>query len=764
MEHRIITGGAHYLPFARHRVRQLRGQGLQWVTERYDFGDGQVEIRLKGEIEYIKLEGGGCTLRMDSGVVAMHNSDPEIESEVRFTAGTLHEADSQRVYNADFVASGETSWRTKKGPGQVSGDVTGGRDDRFRGRVPQDGVTARSFAPKSVRVGEEIKADERDNDLVAKKIVVTKCPASIFTGRCRLYVQSMYGLHTTTDATDGAGTVLSIGEVVPFPVRLANTYGQPSLYVQAYRAPGEPSPGEAWLGTGTGVHLDTATGRHWLLNPNATSVTVMPLKGSACAEALRRYLKDGTETALTAEDKEHLEAYILSTCRPVVQDVQTIAIAETPMYSMGYGWHWDWQGLKADIVVNETREMPFEGGFNREGMRSTHYRLTASLNEDGAWSASAGVLEGPVDWSVNRGLWCIAEPNWVFHRQEKSTPRYSSYSACDAPFYVFYVRDVIQVCRVRVELIPAQAGVREVDPPYFALTPYGQGMARLTAGLHSGFGKDTDAVAAYYAATFTCGEVSFSGLRAGYVATASKIEISGKAQMPVGYVGHYNDVWGTNTQDIGYPSWTPTGGFVWPQMTIYQGATQAQTGPRVQFDEIETRESENSSSLATMIVPFDDAEALFFQAERAIQHTRVSGARRRLEDGGFAYCFRIDTAILDSDGLRVGWSYGATNYIQYRATNGASGGTTIIEDWTNLDQITWRSDEASVRKFIGHAGAVDARMDDLYYYHDPEDFCSPSYSAKSGSRVEQPVAISAAQIVPVGTSEDGANATIVGWA
>lgn len=769
MEHRLITGGAHYLPFARHRLKAMRGTGLQWATERYDFGDGQVEIRLCGAIEYIKLEGGGCTLRMDSGVVTMHQSDPWIESEVRYGPGTLRETESVRTYNGPFVAKEGTNWRTKPGldgQGQITGDVTGRGHGVFKGRVPQDNVTARSFAPRSLREGDAIKEDSRDDGLVEKKICVRRCPASMFTGRCRLFVQAVYGTPRNTDKTDGAGVVMSVGEEVLFPLRLSNLLGQPSLYIQSYREPGgEPGP-EVWIGTGTGVHLDPETGRHWLLNPGTRRIEMMPLKGSPCAESMRRYLRSDDESALSADDKEHLEAYILSTCRPVVKDAQSVEFGtEVSMYSMGYGWHWNWSGLAADIVINDLREMPFENGFNREGMRSTHYRIEASLSPEGQWHAGVGIVEGPNDWSVSRGMWSISEPNWVFHVQEKSTPRYSSFSECDAPFYAFYVRDELKVGRVKVTKVPTAPGKRNCAPAYFAPSPYGTGMRRTTLGLLSGWGEDTEVVPEYYVASFQCGAVQFGGMRAGYRSATSRLEISNKEQLEVGYVGHYNDSWqGTSEQQIGYPTYGGEDvGFQFATMSVTNAAVQAQSGPRVRYDETTSVEYQAGHSLATMIVPFYDAEALFFHAERSIQHERTNKLTRRLEDGGFVSSFRIDRAILSAEGGLIGWDFGTTNYLRFIASDGLSGGTTIVTPSYGGDIERWVSDADEVRALVGHGGAVPARMLDLYYYHDASDYCSPVYSAWSGVRVDQATVISPAQIDPVGTQHDGTNTTLVGW-
>jgi hypothetical protein len=57
-EHRIILGGAQYLPFARSRLRVLRAMGREYAVERHRLPDAEVTIRIVGEHEYIVLLGG----------------------------------------------------------------------------------------------------------------------------------------------------------------------------------------------------------------------------------------------------------------------------------------------------------------------------------------------------------------------------------------------------------------------------------------------------------------------------------------------------------------------------------------------------------------------------------------------------------------------------------------------------------------------------------------------------------------------------------
>ncbi len=58
MEHKLITGGSQWLPFARSRIKALRALGLPYVCQKYEIDGVRIEVRIAGEHEYIRLESG----------------------------------------------------------------------------------------------------------------------------------------------------------------------------------------------------------------------------------------------------------------------------------------------------------------------------------------------------------------------------------------------------------------------------------------------------------------------------------------------------------------------------------------------------------------------------------------------------------------------------------------------------------------------------------------------------------------------------------
>ena len=57
MEHRIILGGAQYLPFARKEVVSMRATGLEYASRAYEINGVSISIKIAGQESYIRLKG-----------------------------------------------------------------------------------------------------------------------------------------------------------------------------------------------------------------------------------------------------------------------------------------------------------------------------------------------------------------------------------------------------------------------------------------------------------------------------------------------------------------------------------------------------------------------------------------------------------------------------------------------------------------------------------------------------------------------------------
>lgn len=59
MEHKLVTGGNEYLPFARSCVTKLKKLGLPYADQSYQVGGASIKVRIEPGHEYIRIDGGG---------------------------------------------------------------------------------------------------------------------------------------------------------------------------------------------------------------------------------------------------------------------------------------------------------------------------------------------------------------------------------------------------------------------------------------------------------------------------------------------------------------------------------------------------------------------------------------------------------------------------------------------------------------------------------------------------------------------------------
>lgn len=746
MEHRLITGGWQYLPFARNRIQALRAAGLTHATDRKVFPDATVTVRIVDDVDYIEISGGLCLLPMESGVVDIgiyaSGEDP-----YRFAAAILHENQGQALYNASFTPDG--AWRlnpSKKSAGQISGLL--GKSSYFKGKVPYDAQPARSFAPRKIKDGDAFVNDPADQNLVDKKIAAMRCPASMFTGRTRLYAQAMYGQFLyPPDNLRGDGSIVGASDIpLVCPVFLDTS--PPSLSLQAYKPKGdEAAYPNVQLNTSCGVHLD-AEGKHWLFAVETDHVYVYPLIGSACAEGLRKYLKGPVASdPISDEDRERLEAYVLSSCRPYVkQRVKIDLNVALVTYSMGYGWHWNWSGTQCDMVVNT----PFSQGGANTAMRSTHYRIT--MTRAGAlWSFVNSTVEGPVDWTLYRAIWVITEPSWLnfspgtiapSYTLLKTTYRNTSAFNCDAPFYCFYARDDLKVCR---------AGMAEGEgtPPASRWT---QGFRSnddfenpgdiryATVGLNSGYTESDSGYSDHWLAHFSCGDVVLSDLVYNKVRSGSRIEIVDKQAQAGDPELNWGSTLGIWSIEVGSPPYnvlTYYGFFTFPgsRAVRYRLQTYGWT------DTVQSR--------AAIVIPFYDAEAVYLQAEKKNVRSKTAGMSE-LQSGG-RFMFHQQPKFEDG-------SFGPV-VTTYRSSD-ISGNNTIepFAPFSPPDEVTTESSE---QKLVHRAGAINAEYGaalDAFFGED--DRVAATFKTLTGTSAVMPVVIGNCE--PQGTDFSTGNVALVG--
>jgi hypothetical protein len=672
VEHRLIRGGEQWLPFARSRIKALKATGQPYASQKFDIDGTLISVSIEPGHEYIDISGGGkCTFKMDSGVIEVRNVNPE--NSLSYEAGTYYDTARTSAYNTAFTTlSDDGKWLTKPTSstdngfsGQLSGDVTYSKG--FRGAIPANRIPPASFAPLKLKEKNEDGTDKyeaQDGALVAKKISAAKFPASCWTGRMRLYVQAMYGRPLYKYAKDGEGTQ---------DESCAAWEGEsPGLSIKGYAEKKDAPPGSAIVDASAGVIL-LDDGTHWLVAVETKRLRFYPLRGSKCAESARKVLGQLSET-----ERGHLEAYILSTCRPVISEMQIVSYeAGEFTSSMGYGYHWNWSGSAADIVINIEE---VQSGLNMR-LASTHWRITPTSAKTSAgkrvWSAEAKIVEGPVVWTVLRSVWSVHYPVWgVAKGSAKLFPRYSILaSTADAPFYVFYKGDDLQVCRYSRKSVPAGPvrrdgttwGGQKCSPSYF-----------VCEGDRPSYYNWTDAGSAYSDVTFQIGGTKYSTVPYGLTASGTRGEFSGgSAPAPhdealVFATGPFVNILTDSVQpvpNLGYPTAYRTEYLLGPAQY-----TQGWIGDIV-MDTITSSISESSMGYAMVIIPFYDAEAIYYHNWE--HQDRISTGRQKTHltsksNAVFSYAYR--------GGVRT------DTYLSY--VFGPSGPNTIVHSVTSEPDST----------------------------------------------------------------------------
>lgn len=759
MEHKLILGGDIHLPFARSRIRALRAAGLEYATQRFVFPDARVRVQLVGEIDYIEIIGSELvTIEMDSGVVDVGSIAEN--ALLTYSPGTLYETAHVAAYNAGFVLpeSGLPP-RIKSTPGTSAGQFSGIliKATRFKGTVPIDGEIAMSFEQGKVSDRQTPPtwiANTRDETLKAKKTIGILCPASMFTGRCRLWIQALYGAFLYTGPESA--------QVAQIPYALSfSADGQPQLVVsnRNKRTEQQIDDGitfdDVTVSTGSGLYLDPATGEHWLFC-FTSGLKAYRLIAPKAIERLRTYLitdnpPDGQEV-LTDDDREHLEAYILSKSLPNGND--SISGAADSPYSMGYSWHWNWTGLVADAV---THEHAASGG----AMNSVWYRITMT-QDDGAWTVQQTTVESAT-WAVSRAYWTITEPNYLTFQADKITPKTADLIACDAPVYVFYRRDEIQVARVQVTNNLAPEPTRDTSANYSnSAIAFGDMAPRRTLGLDSGYLRDTRTDGAYFSANFSCGSVSLGPLDLARSETNFRSEISEKTPgvWNAGFGGYIVPALSTENVPYGDPlSGTSLLITNYAQFSFIGGTVDDQDQSlQVRYVHSEGGENVTYTSRATMAVPLYDAEAVYLEAygERAstwfplvIDYTT--------QTSGFEFVRRTIFTPTGSPQLtleRTGWRGGGIS----ESAPGSLYVNSSVDEVISETSVT-----VNASYLIGHPGEVPATFTNLSQFHaNAVESVDAPMQTLTGTRDD--LAVAPGNIDPVGMPAPAVDApVIVGW-
>ena len=615
MEHKLISGGEQYLPFARSRIKAMRATGLEHAVQQFEVEGVKIRVRIVGEQEYIHIEGGEELFALDSGVVDIK----AYTGPLRNYPGTLHETANVAAYNAPFVPyAGSTRWRKRTGDdGQISGHVAVS-GAKFRGKVPYDGANAECVTGKYYEDTTEdppVWKVDKDDDIVSdKKATMFGCPASIFTGRCRLYVQSLYGrpIYVPTEKDHGRPTTIEIG----FPARYTtNAEAPPSLWLRPYRHDKndlEEDTTEIAVTTSSGVYLDKATGEHWLMTIYGTAIHCYKLIPDVRIAGLKKYLK-ASNTTLDEIDKEHLEAYILATSLPshkhfkhFYHSARTADGSSAILYSTAYGWHWNWSGTEAVIVT--TRDVYHGSTLSGNPIykqNSSQFSMSAQFDAEGPIGFDVSTVQDDMSWMLSRRFWLVVAPFWGIGGQKKLPPHTFTYEFVfsSVVFYAYYERDVLRTCSVSLEMGTTSETVIGSSAEMMSGDMW-SGHQCVTRGDTLGWVEDLG-TGSYLRVQFNIAGQETPWLYGGISRTFQRQEVANKQTGPWSVVSYTTPATDGIIDGVFYQGiHTPTHVRAWQSTQTYMSGT---------WDWIRATGIRTDYGTGVAIIPFDDAQAVYLK-------------------------------------------------------------------------------------------------------------------------------------------------------
>ena len=740
MEHKLIQGGEQYLPFARSRIKALKATGLKYASQKFEIDGVSVKVRIAGEHEYIALSGSpSAEIAMDSGVFGM-GSIAEL-SPATYQDGTLYEVGSALGYNGSFVQDTERGpGRWKPGDtsdGQFSGFLRSGKT--FVGNILDQEAFKRPLIPDEMNEGEYIP-DEHSELLRLKKLTATLCPASIFTGRTRLYVQALYGLPLSPRKGKAPGYVTGM----PYSLNITGLTVSPSLYIKsAPRGAGVASGPDVLLTTSCGIWLDIETGEHWLFQMSG-GCNVYPMKLRGSLKKLRKHLLADSE--LSENDKHRLETYLLSQSLPDTSAKQVASGGVSDSYSMGYGWHWNYSGTSAAVVEHSYSQW--------SGNPELYYTLSSLLefqvkkvplpapaggfkpgDTKFAWQ---GTLRrgAQVKWAGYRVYWVFAEPDFSTGASLKTFPKYHPplITCSNAPIYVYYIGDEMKLWAVSISFTDSE--VETIESDGF------NGSAERTFGMQSGF-RRTSTHGAHFDMTLTCGGYSSTSIGP-YSITSSELVLGEKFDLTM------YEQWRSNYYGIVGPpfEYTYVDGTKWRYGTVGD-----RVGMMSQSRQVGSK-TETEGSFLVFVVPVNDSQAVFV-------HTNTTKGMSR-----------------SGTSERIDYNYVGFNFVRDAVWYGDSG-TVYLPPYYGFDQISTKnltrtdtgpysessSTDSPSSLYIG-AVSVPCTFNNLGAFGSNDlDEVSSGATAWSSADTETPIVLAPGmQVAPVNTNNvDIWAPAIVGW-
>ena len=341
MEHKLITGdGATWLPYARSRIKALLATGTTHAAQRFTMPDGALlSVRIEPGHEYIKIDGGGGSMYMDTGDLKI--KFPGASAPDRLDPSKLNFMDIGA--GSDYL--GEIRLDEKKFGEQTKKQI------ETRPMVQMmDSLAVGWRAPTTEQIDKagslkqwtKEKSEEQETASLTKKVVVGNFPASLWTGKMRLFMQAQYGMPLETENFGFFPDVVGTELVIKYRNKLSDIDWQPGYWAHKSAGVFTAPDGTYWI-------IDITRGDPARLTTFVVFAYEIKSKGNE-AKLLKKKLKTITDPL----EKSKVEAYLFSISYIDLGNkilCGTYDPAPRGGAGMAYGWKFNTAGDKASIVM-----------------------------------------------------------------------------------------------------------------------------------------------------------------------------------------------------------------------------------------------------------------------------------------------------------------------------------------------------------------------------------------------------------------------------
>jgi len=308
---------------------------------------------------------------------------------------------------------------------------------------------------------------------------------------------------------------------------------------------------------------------------------------------------------------------------------------------------------------------------------------------------------------------------------------------------------------VSVTLHPAGTAYRIMSDSFAGSLVYGANdINYYTLGEHDGYLEEGPNSGASYKAVFTVGDEVSGEVYEGLVNSGIRHDLTGKYFS--GFAGATTDTFfAVQTFEYGYPD----GGGVWATETVTRNSVISDSGTGG-YDLTLGYFEDRTSGLATVVIPFYDAEAAYLQWNNTFSRLRYGDERRyNFSLPGFNFLKRERVSVyippLSSElrtYLKYNWEFGGP----------ASAGATLI---SSAPVSTTTSSPSGTEVLVCRAGVVPATFTHLNEFHNNVvDEVGAQFATLSATDQTSPVLVAPGHAGPVGTGgNEGSAPVLIGW-